>query len=97
LMGSEAIPRLQPWCTAFGCALLVATAVRPMIAEHGGQNLGVALGDWSFALYLCHVPIVRYLYLLAPTSSSPLALWFAAVGAAFLWRGNDWPLRHGAI
>jgi exopolysaccharide production protein ExoZ len=84
LAGSEAVPRLQPWCMAFGCALLVASAVRPMISKLGGErNLGVALGDWSFALYLCHVPIVRSLYLLAPVSSSPIALWFAAVGAAF--------------
>jgi peptidoglycan/LPS O-acetylase OafA/YrhL len=83
LMGSEAVPLLQPWLMNFGCALLVAAAVLPRQApRHGADNPGVALGDWSFALYLVHVPIVIWIYRFAPVTSPPLAVWFAAIGAA---------------
>jgi|GEM_PF-683211 peptidoglycan/LPS O-acetylase OafA/YrhL len=39
-----------------------------------------ALGDWSYALYLIHVPIIRALCHIMPTSVPTMQLWFAAVG-----------------
>jgi peptidoglycan/LPS O-acetylase OafA/YrhL len=40
----------------------------------------VALGDWSYALYLCHVPIIMALCHVMPLSVPTMQLWFAAVG-----------------
>jgi len=40
----------------------------------------VALGDWSYALYLCHVPIIIALCHVMPVSVPTMQLWFAAVG-----------------
>jgi len=39
----------------------------------------VALGDWSYALYLCHVPIIIALCHVMPVSVPTMQLWFAAV------------------
>jgi len=39
-----------------------------------------ALGDWSYALYLIHVPIIRALCHVMPVSVPTMQLWFAAVG-----------------
>ena len=80
LMGSEAVPWLQPWLVDISCVLLVAAATLPRPARRGGEHdPGVVLGDWSFALYLCHVPIIICLYRFAPDASPPAALWFAGV------------------
>ncbi len=40
----------------------------------------VALGDWSYALYLIHVPIIRALCHVMPASVPAMQLWFASVG-----------------
>jgi len=39
----------------------------------------VALGDWSYALYLCHVPIIMALCHVMPGTVPTMQLWFAAV------------------
>lgn len=65
--------------SALGCTLLVAWAVRPQSAQTVNQPL-LMLGDWSYALYLCHVPIIRAFCWLMPESVGTIQLWFAAVG-----------------
>lgn len=64
-----------------GSMLLVAYAV------HAGTTRPsepirplAALGDWSYALYLIHVPIIRALCHIMPASVPPMQLWFAAAG-----------------
>ncbi len=42
------------------------------------------LGDWSFALYLVHVPIIQLLYGRLSGRLSAPGLWFSAVGASLL-------------
>jgi hypothetical protein len=42
----------------------------------------MALGNWSYALYLCHVPIMLTVYLLWPAGS--VAPWWLAVTLSFL-------------
>jgi exopolysaccharide production protein ExoZ len=67
---------------ALGCVLLVATAVQSGHTSKASPNLPLlALGDWSYALYLCHVPIIRALCWAIPLSISSMQLWFAALGA----------------
>ena len=39
------------------------------------------MGDWSYGLYLCHVPVILLVYRLLPAAPPPL-LWFLAVGSA---------------
>ncbi len=42
------------------------------------------LGDWSYALYLCHVPCILVVYQLWPSSFGVGAAWFAAVATALV-------------
>ncbi|WP_395116518.1 acyltransferase family protein [Rhodanobacter sp. FW102-FHT14D06] len=66
----------------FGCVLLVASAVQSGISSTKPPNRPMlALGDWSYALYLCHVPVIRALCWIAPSSVMSMQLWFAALGA----------------
>jgi peptidoglycan/LPS O-acetylase OafA/YrhL len=50
------------------------TAIRPFIA----------LGDWSYALYLCHVPVILIVYRLWPSGSGIVAAWPLALVLAFI-------------
>ncbi|AER55141.1 acyltransferase 3 [Pseudoxanthomonas spadix BD-a59] len=67
--------------SAVGCTLLVAWAVRPTRQSKEPNPSLLALGDWSYALYLCHVPVIIALCKLMPASVASMQLWFAAVGA----------------
>jgi peptidoglycan/LPS O-acetylase OafA/YrhL len=55
-------------------------------ARPGGsaKNPFLLLGDWSYALYLCHVPIIKAVIHLWPASLKGLSPEWFAVGAAFL-------------
>lgn len=66
--------------SALGCTFLVAWAVRPQAAGAEANAPLLALGDWSYALYLCHVPIIIALCRALPESVGTMQLWFAAVG-----------------
>lgn len=82
---SEVFPQLQAWFISLGCTCLVAAAASPEANASIRKNATlVALGDWSFALYLCHVPIINLLYRYAPATATPLVLWCGAVGAALI-------------
>jgi hypothetical protein len=46
-------------------------------------TLGLAkLGDWSYALYLCHPTCILIVYHFWPSSSGVGADWFSAIAAA---------------
>lgn len=66
---------------AGGGALLVAWAVAPRSTENPRNELRwlTKMGNWSYALYLCHNPILLWLYKTAPASASNVALWCAAI------------------
>lgn len=69
------------WIGGIAAVLLVGSAVqlaRPSAGGPLGQAL-LKLGDWSYALYLCHVPVILSVYRLAPTGSAGPVLWSAAV------------------
>src|SRR4051794_4095112 len=63
-------------------AVIVAGAIR---IDRGLPGAPVdplkTLGDWSYALYLCHVPTIRLAYELAPAGANAAALWLFAVPA----------------
>jgi len=75
-----------------GCVCLVHWAVAPR-AEVTDRTHEIKwltkLGDWSFALYLCHVPIMLWMFRLAPPHWTGVALWcgsivLSLIGAAML-------------
>jgi peptidoglycan/LPS O-acetylase OafA/YrhL len=85
LLANEAMPNaiLGFGLLSLGCVLLVAAALRPRpVAATPQPSLSlVALGDWSYALYLIHVPVIRAMNALLPTSTPPTAQWLATVAA----------------
>jgi peptidoglycan/LPS O-acetylase OafA/YrhL len=83
LLANEAMPNaiLGFGLLSLGCVLLVAAAVRPN-EELGAPtpNLALAaLGDWSYALYLTHVPVIRAMDATLPHSTPYLAQWCGTV------------------
>jgi peptidoglycan/LPS O-acetylase OafA/YrhL len=69
----------------FGSMFLVAHAVQTGATQSSAPIRSlVALGDWSYALYLCHVPIIRGLCTVMPESVPTMQLWFAAVGVPII-------------
>lgn len=59
------------WGMGFGAALLVLSLARyegwrPVFGETPGGRLGDRLGNYSYMLYLCHVPLIRTLYVTLP-------------------------------
>ncbi|MCK8783406.1 acyltransferase [Roseomonas sp. NAR14] len=83
ILACGAMPAFVVWTVGAGCALLVAVAAsageRP---AHGEIETLSRLGDWSFALYLVHVPTVIWLLQALPPACPPLAAWLAAIGAS---------------
>jgi peptidoglycan/LPS O-acetylase OafA/YrhL len=63
-------------------AVVVAGAIRadPGPADRALDPLK-KLGDWSYALYLCHVPVIRLVYQHAPSGANTKVLWLCAVAA----------------
>ena len=63
-----------------GSMLLVASAVNASKVQPSAPIRSLAaLGDWSYALYLCHVPIIMALCRVMPVTVPTMQLWFAAV------------------
>ncbi|WP_062016430.1 acyltransferase [Aureimonas sp. AU4] len=61
----------------------LALSAAPRAGPDGWIARGATrLGDWSYALYLCHVPVV--LVVMRSFEAPPLALWFAAVALSLL-------------
>jgi exopolysaccharide production protein ExoZ len=83
--GNEAVPNslLRFALMAFGCVLLVAAAVRPQdrVVVSPPNFALAALGDWSYALYLIHVPIMRAIDATLPATTPLLVQWAATVAA----------------
>ncbi|WP_279477874.1 acyltransferase [Aureimonas sp. SK2] len=76
------VPRLFASAAA---VVLVGLAMSP---EFRGERdtvftrIATKLGDWSYALYLCHVPVIMGMHTYLPFG--PVAMWFATVIGALL-------------
>ncbi len=79
ILGSEVYPALTMWMLAFGCTGLVAGAMLPQNRATVPARPLAALGNWSFALYLCHVPIILAVLHAVPGDVPSLPLWFATI------------------
>jgi exopolysaccharide production protein ExoZ len=83
MVALPAIPSMTRWAGGFVATLLVLDVVRIKLPPRA--TLGLArLGDWSYALYLCHVPCILVVYRLWPSSFGVGTAWFCAVAAAIV-------------
>lgn len=78
---------VAPYSMAFliaGCSLLTGAAASSRFWN--GMNLSILrqLGDWSFAIYLCHVPVILLFSGIFLSHLSPIPLWLGCIVAAML-------------
>jgi exopolysaccharide production protein ExoZ len=83
MLAVPAIPTIGRWVAGPVATLLVLDVVRIKVPPRGLLGLP-RLGDWSYALYLCHVSCILVVYRFWPPSLGIGAAWFCAVAAAIL-------------
>lgn len=65
-----------------GC--LVALAALPDHRQPQPFKPGLALGNWSYALYLCHVTVIQFVILLLAQKASAPVIWSTAIAASLV-------------
>ena len=83
MVALPANPMIARWAAGAVATLLVLDAVRIKVPQRALLGLP-RLGDWSYALYLCHVPCILVVYYLWPSSSGVGAAWFSAMATAIV-------------
>ena len=78
LAAAEFSPTLQYWLLAAGSMCLVAAAMAPRPPAERIRPLKW-LGDYSYALYLCHFPIIAWVGRAASATMDPLLLLGATI------------------
>jgi exopolysaccharide production protein ExoZ len=76
-------PMVARWAAGAAATLLVLDAVQMKMPQRALLGLP-KLGDWSYALYLCHVPCILIVYHFWPSSSGVGAAWFSAIVTALI-------------
>jgi exopolysaccharide production protein ExoZ len=71
------------WAAGVAATLLVLDIVRIKLSSRATLGLHI-LGDWSYALYLCHVPCILVVYRCWPGSLGVGAAWLSAVATAIV-------------
>jgi exopolysaccharide production protein ExoZ len=80
IVAVPANPIIARWAAGVVATLLVLDAIRVKVPR---AMLSLArLGDWSYALYLCHASCILALYRLWPASFGVGAAWLSAVATA---------------
>jgi exopolysaccharide production protein ExoZ len=83
MVALPANPVIARWAVGAVATLLVLDAVRIKVPPRALLGLP-RLGDWSYALYLCHAPCIWVVYHSWPSSYGVGAAWFSAVAAAIV-------------
>ena len=83
MLAVPANPMVARGAAGVVATLLVLDAMRIKMPHRAMLGLP-KLGDWSYALYLCHVPCILIVYHFWPSSSGVGAAWFSAVAAALV-------------
>jgi peptidoglycan/LPS O-acetylase OafA/YrhL len=82
LLLSESITDFLPLAYGLSSGCLVALAALPDHRQQEPFRPGLALGNWSYALYLCHVTVIQLVILfLAPRASPPVILGVAVAAS----------------
>lgn len=76
-------PMIARLAAGVAATLLVVDVVRVKVPSSAMVGLP-KLGDWSYALYLCHAPCIWTVYRLWPASLGVGAAWLSAVVAAII-------------
>jgi peptidoglycan/LPS O-acetylase OafA/YrhL len=71
------------WIAGIVATLFVLDVVRIQIPNRALLGLP-KLGDWSYALYLCHVPCLLIVFYWWPSSSAIGMAWFTAIATALV-------------
>jgi exopolysaccharide production protein ExoZ len=83
MVAVPANPMVARWAAGAVAPLLVLDAARIKMPQPA--TLGLAkLGDWSYALYLCHPSCILIVYHFWPSSLGVGAAWFSAIAAALV-------------
>jgi exopolysaccharide production protein ExoZ len=83
MVALPANPMIAHFAAGAVATLLVLDAVR--VKMRPDTMLGLPkLGDWSYALYLCHAPCIWTVYHLWPASLGVGAAWFSALATAVM-------------
>jgi peptidoglycan/LPS O-acetylase OafA/YrhL len=83
LGNSIASPMINRWSVGVMATWLVLDVARIDIPRRAVAGLSM-FGDWSYALYLCHVPIILIVYRWWPSSTNVGMAWLIAVAAALI-------------
>jgi peptidoglycan/LPS O-acetylase OafA/YrhL len=71
------------WIAGIVATLFVLDVVRIQIPDRALLGLP-KLGDWSYALYLCHVPCILIIFYWWPSSSAIGMAWFTAIATSLV-------------
>lgn len=71
---------LRTVCSGVGCAMIVAWAITLSNHPRSVSRVFHSFGDWSYATYLVHVPVILAVYRLASAVAPSPFLWLAAIG-----------------
>ena len=74
---------IDRWIAGIVATLFVLDIVRVQVPQRALLGLP-KLGDWSYALYLCHAPVIVLVYHWWPSSTAVGMAWFAAVAMALV-------------
>jgi peptidoglycan/LPS O-acetylase OafA/YrhL len=83
MVAVPANPMVARWAAGAVATLLVMDAVRIKMPQRATLGLP-KLGDWSYALYLCHPSCILIVYHFWPSSAGVGAAWFSALAAALI-------------
>jgi exopolysaccharide production protein ExoZ len=82
--------KLRTVCSGVGCAMIVAWAIT--LPTRSVSRLFHRFGDWSYATYLVHVPIILAVYRFVSAVAPSPFVWLAAVGVALFTSALIGPL-----
>jgi exopolysaccharide production protein ExoZ len=83
LLLSESITGFAPLAYGLSSGCLVALAALPD-RQPDPFKPGLALGNWSYALYLCHVTVIQLVIVVLAPKLSATAVWSIAIAASLV-------------
>src|SRR6266853_2902165 len=83
MVAVPANPMIARWAAGAVATLLILDAVRIKVPPRAMLGLP-RLGDWSYALYLCHMPCILVVYHFWPASFGVGSAWLSAITTAIV-------------
>jgi len=83
MVAVPANPMIARWVAGAVATLLVLDVLRIKVPPHAMLGLP-RLGDWSYALYLCHMPCILVVYHFWPASFGVGSAWLSAITTAIV-------------